>query len=164
MAQGMTKEVQDYCVYTTTSANQQAQILCHQEYVQRAYLEDGTELDVSGSNALTYRFPNAGEHKVWIELKNNVTDFMTFFFACDKLTSIPANFFANNPDATNFRECFAYCSGLTGKCPVDNDGTPIYNRSGNGKEGYAIVTSYSRCFFGCTKMSDYNSIPDDWKN
>ena len=120
-----------------------------------------------------------------------VTTFRYCFSGCSSLTSIPANLFTNNTAVTTFEGCFRYCTGLTGSipenlfanntavisftncfddcrsltgsCPVDNDGTPIYNRSGNGKEGYAIVDFYRDCFYNCTGLTDYNSIPSDWK-
>ena len=259
------------CIYTTTGANRSVRIINKKEYAKRIYLEDGAELDVSGSGALDYTFSEAGDHKVWIILKpdvtslfscfrdcsrltsipgnlfvNNtvVTDFTSCFIGCSGLTSIPDNLFANNtavtdfdycfqgcsgltsiPDnlfanntavtdfdycfqgcsgltsipgnlfenntaVTNFNGCFSNCSGLTSipenlfinntavtnfgacfqgctnltsSCPIDNDGTPIYNRSGNGKEGYAVVGSYRLCFSNCTKMADYASIPSGWK-
>ena len=259
------------CVYTTTSANEAVKIIDEQAYAKRIYLEDGTELDVSGSMALDYTFPEIGEHKVWIILKPDVTDLFSCFRDCSRLTSIPGNLFANNTDVTDFTSCFRGCSrltsipenlfatntavtnfnycfmgcsgltsipgnlfanntavtsfsgcfddcsgltsipenlfanntvvtnfgacfnncsgltsipenlfaanaavtdfsscfndctNLTSSCPIDNDGTPIYNRSGNGKEGYAVVGSYSSCFFNCTKMADYASIPSGWK-
>ena len=91
-----------------------------------------------------------------------VTDFSGCFSGCTGLTSIPEKLFASNTAVTNFQECFYNCSGLTGSCPVDNDGTPIYNRS-SGKEGYAIVTSYTDCFYRCSGLTDYGSIPSDWK-
>ena len=231
------------CIYTTTKANQSVQIINKKEYAQRIYLEDGTELDVSGSGALKHIFPEAGDHKVWIILKTGVTNFSVCFQTCSGLTSIPGNLFANNADVTdfvacfsncfgltsipgnlfanntavtnfnscfigcsgltsipanlfatntaatsfiscfgscsgltsipenlftantaviNFRNCFYGCTSLTSSCPVDNDGTPIYNRS-SGKDGYAVVESYSKCFYNCTKMADYASIPSGWK-
>ena len=234
------------CIYTTTSANQNIKIIDKKEYAQRIYLQDGTELDVSGTGPLNYTFPDAGEHKVWIEFKEDITNFSNFFGSCSELTSIPENLFAANtavtdfsycfyqcsnltsipdnlfanntavttfhqcfmgcsgltgsipenlfanntavtnfsacflhcrgltgsipenlfancPNVTTINQCFMGCSGLTGNVPIDNDGTPIYNRSGNGKEGYTIVTYYDLCFYGCTGLTDYNSIPIDWK-
>lgn len=163
MMQGGGKSALEPYIYTTTEANQIVSIIGYKEYVQRIYLEDGTELDVSGSGALNYTFSEAGEHKVWIEFKEDVTDFSYCFSNCPELTSIPDKLFANNTAVTNFSACFANCSRLTGSCPKDNDGTPIYNRSGEGKEGCAIVTSYNYCFENCTGLSDYSSIPSGWK-
>lgn len=91
-----------------------------------------------------------------------VTDFSYCFGNCYSLTSIPANLFANNTAVTNFYGCFYHCHNLTSSCPIDNDGTPIYNRS-SGKSGYSIVTSYKYCFYNCTDMADYASISSDWK-
>ena len=93
-----------------------------------------------------------------------VTNFSSTFYNCKGLTeSIPANLFSNNTAVTNFENTFNSCSGLTGNVPVDNDGTPIYNRSGEGKDGYAVVTNYSYCFRSCTGLTDYSSIPSGWK-
>lgn len=91
-----------------------------------------------------------------------VTDFSLCFYYCTGLTSIPSNLFANNTKVTDFSNCFASCLGLTSSTPLDNDGTPMYNRS-DGKEGYSKVNLPDRCFYRCTLMSDYSSIPSDWK-
>ena len=289
--------VAEPCTYTTTGASQSVRLINKQEYAKKITLEDGTDVPITGTGALSYTFADIGEHKVTIEFDEDITGFSLCFSGCTGLTSIPANLFANCPNVTdfggcfsncsgltsipenlfannttvtdfhqcfyqcsnltsipetlfstntaviNFANCFAYCSGLTsipenlfanntkvfyfgscfsncsglrsipdklfstntavnnfygcfsgctgltsipenlfanntavtsfdscfrnctgltGNCPTDNDGTPIYNRSGEGKEGYAIVTSYSGCFAGCTGLSDYASIPSSW--
>ena len=92
-----------------------------------------------------------------------VVNFASCFHNCTKLTSIPNGLFANNPEVTNFAYCFQNCTKLTSPTPIDNDGTPLYNRS-SGKEGYSIVTSPQGCFKGCTLMPDYDSIPSNWIN
>ena len=91
-----------------------------------------------------------------------VTNFQNCFNACTGLTSIPERLFANNTKVTNFRNCFNGCTGITSSTPLDNDGTPLYNRS-EGKEGYSIVNDHGGCFYNCTLMSDYSSMPSDWK-
>ena len=262
--------VAEPCTFTTTGASQNVRLINKQEYAKKITLEDGTDVPITGTGALNYTFAEAGEHKVTIELKEDVTDFsscfafctsltsipetlfanntavtdfyscfygctsltsipetlfanntavttfrycfsgcegltsipetlfanntaVTDFYACfygctsltsipenlfanntavtdfygcfsscRGLTSIPENLFANNTAVTSFGSCFSGCSGLTGKVPVDNDGTPIYNRSGSGKDGYAIVTNYGGCFKNCTGLSDYASIPSGW--
>ena len=63
-----------------------------------------------------------------------VTDFSSCFNGCTGLTSIPEGLFANNTEVTDFSSCFNGCTGLTSSTPIDNDGTPLYNRS-EGKEG-----------------------------
>ena len=92
-----------------------------------------------------------------------VTSFNATFSNCSGLTSIPENLFKYNTAVTSFEWTFAYCHGLTGNVPVDSDGTPIYNRSGLGKEGYSVVTDYENCFTNCTGLTDYDSIPSRWK-
>ena len=92
-----------------------------------------------------------------------VTDFSWTFYNCSGLTSIPEKLFSNNTAVTNFYRTFYGCRGLIGNVPTDTDGTPIYNRSGEGKEGYAVVTNYTGCFYNCTGLTDYSSIPTDWK-
>ena len=92
-----------------------------------------------------------------------VTSFYNTFAYCNGLTSIPENLFSNNKAVTSFSGTFQNCRGLTGNTPVDSDGTPIYNRSTPGKEGYAIVTGYTYCFGNCTGLTDYSSIPSGWK-
>ena len=231
------------CTYTTTGASQSVQLINKQEYTKKITLEDGTDIPITGTGELNYTFPDAGEHKVTIEFKEDVTDFSYCFdgcsgltsipetlfvnntaatnfyrcfygctsltsipenlfanntavnsfyncfnsctgltsipenlfstntavtnftgcfYGCTKLTNIPENLFSTNTAVTNFTGCFRDCTGLTGNCPIDNDGTPIYNRSGEGKEGYAKVTNYSGCFYNCSGLTDYNSIPSDW--
>ena len=233
------------CTFTTTGASQSIKLINKQECAKKITLEDGTDIPITGTGVLNYTFPEAGEHKVTIEFKEDVTDFSycfdycsdltsipetlftnntavtdftgcfwsctgltsipdtlfaantavtefgycfssctgltgsipenlfanntkvtTFescFMNCTGLTSIPENLFANNTAVTDFSSCFSGCTRLTGNCPVDNDGTPIYNRSGSGKEGYTIVRYYDNCFLGCTGLTDYDSIPSGWK-
>ena len=92
-----------------------------------------------------------------------VTHFSSTFGYCSGLTSIPDNLFSNCTNVTNFNSTFENCRGLTGTVPTDTDGTPIYNRSDEGKEGYAVVTNYDNCFRNCTGLTDYGSIPSGWK-
>ena len=236
--------VQTCCVYTTTEASQNVKLISSQECANKITLEDGTDIPITGTGALSYTFAEAGDHKVTIEFKEDVTNFdycfsgcttltsipdnlfasntavtsfgncfrgcsgltsipanlfenntavtnfsscfwgcsgltsipsdlfanntaVTYFTYCFRdckgLTSIPSNLFASNTAVTDFRYCFYKCSGLTGNVPVDNDATPIYNRSGSGKSGYAKVISYSYCFYDCTGLTDYSSIPSGWK-
>lgn len=94
----------------------------------------------------------------------NLTDLNATFNNCSNLATIPSDLFANCTKIKSFTNTFNSCSSLTSSCPVDNDGTPIYNRAGNGKEGYEIVTTYNSCFYNCTEMTDYSSIPSNWKS
>ena len=121
-------------VYTTTSANQSVRLTLRKEYFEYIETEDGVE-DFSGSGTLNHTFVNAGEHEVKVLFKKGLT---------------------------SFTNCFQNCTGLTSSTPLDNDGTPLYNRS-EGKEGYSVANSHDGCFYGCTLMSDYSNIPAGWK-
>ena len=90
-----------------------------------------------------------------------VTDFNGTFSKCGGLTSIPDNLFSTNTAVTDFSGTFSNCGELL-IMPKDNDGTPIYNRSEEGKEGYAIVTIMSGCFCECEKIEGYESVPKEW--
>ncbi len=80
----------------------------------------------------------------------NVTDFSNVFGSCSGLTgNIPSNLFANNLKVTDFMNTFFYCGNLTGNAPE------LWNRTN--------VTSHDNCFSGCTRLSNYSSIPSDWK-
>ena len=93
----------------------------------------------------------------------NVTSFYNCFDNCLDLISIPKNLFTNNTKVTSFGSCFNACYDLE-VMPIDSDGTPIYNRSGSGKEGYSIVTKFSSCFYSCKKLLEkYPDIPEDWR-
>lgn len=96
-----------------------------------------------------------------------VTNFSYTFFNCLGLTSIPNGLFDKCTLVTNFNETFGNCSGLTGTVPYDSlngiqTPTPLYDRS-VGVNGYAMVTSYGECFENCIGLSDYDSIPTNWK-
>lgn len=117
------------------------------------------------------RFPEVGDEILLeVEFKDGLTDLSAMHFIyCLGLTEISSNLFEDCTEVTNFACAFdcsmlidTYTHPLTSSCPIDKDGTPLYNRS-NGKEGYATVTVSEGCFNGCTNMSDYASIPDEWK-
>ena len=80
----------------------------------------------------------------------NVTKFDLTFYNCANLTgSIPGGLFDNCPNVTTFSWTFASNSGLTGPAPE------LWNR--------ANVTEPWGCFIGCFGLSNYASIPNDWK-
>lgn len=97
----------------------------------------------------------------------NVTTFYYAFVNCTNLTSIPQSLFDNCPNVTDFSNTFQNCYNLTGTVPYDSLGgtqtsTPLYDRS-VGVNGYVKPTVFYGCFFNCTKLSDYSSIPSSWK-
>ena len=133
------------CTFTTIDAIQRIKIINNQEYAKKITLEDGTDVPITGTGALDYTFAEAGEHKVTIELKEDVTSFSACFSGCTSLTSIPDNLFSTNTAVTDFSRCFQSCRGLTS--------IPENLFASN-----TAVTSFSACFSGCTSLI---SIPDN---
>ena len=90
-----------------------------------------------------------------------VINFGFCFSGCPSLTTISKKLFSNNTKVTNFESTFEGCSSLT-IMPIDNDGTPIYNRS-KGKEGYVIPEYTTGCFRNCPNLEGYDQILNYWK-
>lgn len=93
---------------------------------------------------------------------NSILNVNNMFYGCTALMSIPSYLFANAKNINYFDNTFNGCTSLYSPTPLDNDGTPIYERS-NGKSEYVIPSSNSRCFYNCKSMSDYSSIPISWE-
>jgi hypothetical protein len=76
----------------------------------------------------------------------------SIFSRCTALTSIPDGLFtkAKNPKISNFRNAFSDCTGLTGAAP------DLWNRYPSADGRY--------CFRNCTGLSNYASIPSNWKS
>lgn len=70
-------------------------------------------------------------------------------FGRSYITTIPHDLFDNNPLANDFSWCFEDCSGIT-------DDVPALWLDFPSADGYG-------CFSGCTRATNYSSIPSDWK-
>lgn len=97
--------------------------------------------------------------------KNNteITQFDRVFSSCTKLTAIPTGLLDNCKKAKSFYEAFYNCRALSGSSPytvVGPNTIHLYERDGS--NGFAAPTSTSKCFAGCTGLSDYASIPAGW--
>lgn len=55
---------------------------------------------------------------------------------------------------------FYLCFNLTGETPKTN-GIELWKRAG--LISYPAMTNGLICFYGCTNLANYNSIPTDWK-
>ena len=98
-----------------------------------------------------------------------VTSFYQTFHNCAKLQSIPEGLFDKNTKVTDFKYLFDWCDKLTGESPytiINVDGVDtkvhLYERA-NYPEYFTTPTNYSRCYYMCTGLTDYSSIPTDWK-
>ena len=93
-----------------------------------------------------------------------VTDLYFCFYKCSSLTAIPVGLFDHCTVVTNFFKCFYKCSSLTGETPytiVDGKKVKLWERSP--ENGFVKISSDSKCFIGCTGLSDYAEIPYGWK-
>lgn len=70
-------------------------------------------------------------------------------FSTTPITSIPADLFTYNTSAVAFQYSFYNCTSLTGNAPE------LWNKTG----AYG-----GKCFWNCTGLSNYSSIPDNWIN
>ncbi len=113
-----------------------------------------------------------------------VTDFSETFNSLNKITEIPQNLFDKCPEVQSFAGTFNHCTslktipeGLLDNCQkVTNFGhlkrgielgifSDCGSLTGNAPELWkrTNVTSNLYAFKGCTQLSNYADIPDDWK-
>lgn len=87
------------------------------------------------------------------------------FAGCSSLTAIPASFFDSNRALAAMEGVFMNCSALAGESPyTETGGTRIhlYER-GLRPDLFAPIDRSYLCFFGCQNLSDYETIPQNWK-
>ena len=99
-----------------------------------------------------------------------VTSFSHVFSSCSALTSIPEGLFDYNTKVTEFMYAFSMCGNLTGESPytvININGVDtkvhLYERANYPEYFNATPTSYSSCFYDCSRLTDYSSIPTGWK-
>ncbi len=79
----------------------------------------------------------------------NVERFVGTFSNINITEVLPITLFDNCLKATNFAETFRSCTELTGNAPS------LWSRSD--------ITDSTLCFASCLKLSNYTSIPPEWK-
>ena len=87
------------------------------------------------------------------------------FAGCSSLSSLPAELFDDCRALTVVEGLFMNCTALKGESPytmLDGKKVHLYERSACPEQFSAITGGYL-CFFGCTGLDDYASIPDNWK-
>lgn len=88
-----------------------------------------------------------------------LTSFNQLFQNCTSLTSIPEYLFYSCNNVTSFYCTFDGCTGLTGKA------IKLWERVENGENnGYEGEPDGKNCYRGCTGLSNYDSIPNYWKD
>lgn len=99
------------------------------------------------------------------------TTFERAFDSCSGLKEIPSGLFDGNMKVTNFRSAFNGCSSLTGESPyteIEVNGSPVkvhlYDRENYTAElGCVAPATTTKCFYGCTGLSDYADMSSAWK-
>ena len=98
-----------------------------------------------------------------------VTNFNSIFYQCDMLKTIPVALFDNCTKVTDFTDSFRGCDNLVGESPYttiningENIKIHLYERS-NYPEYFTAPTSYADCFCDSPGLTDYSSIPSNWK-
>lgn len=93
-----------------------------------------------------------------------VTGFATLFSGCTNLKSVPVSLFDQCKKVSSFANAFNGCTALTGESPytlVNGIKVHLYERSTD--NGFKTPATKTKCFFNCTGLSDYDSIPAEWK-
>lgn len=113
----------------------------------------------------------------------NLQSIWGLFYDCANITAIPETLLQNSPSINTAYFLFSGCTGVTGAIPVNlfqnqlslNNFYGVFyncsNMTGNGNDFIAAVTAVGRpvpsntsgCFYNCTTLSDYASIPAGWK-
>lgn len=89
------------------------------------------------------------------------------FASCTSLKSIPVALFDKALKASKFDYAFAGCTGLTGESPYtmyNGNKIHLYERKQNyNLGGFNNRITGTKCFNGCTGLSDYEDITTGWK-
>jgi hypothetical protein len=107
----------------------------------------------------------------------NATSFASCFNNCQSLSSYPSDLFDNNPNVVSFSSTFRNCRQLTFPLQFTNNTqvvifNNVYNmiNTSNAMTGTAPELwnrnpepSGFRAFFNCVNLSNYASIPANWK-
>ena len=97
-----------------------------------------------------------------------VTSFSGAFWACTNLKTVPEGLFDKNTKVKDFGYTFYNCKNWIGESPytiINEDGADtkvhLYERS-NYPDAFTAPTSSGDCFYNCTGLTDYSSIPSSW--
>lgn len=93
-------------------------------------------------------------------------DFSDTFAGCTSLASIPAGLFDSCRKVESFSGTFQADSKIEGESPytlINGTKVHLYERSDYKDEFTSQTIDGSGCFGGCTKLSDYSTMPSSWK-
>lgn len=102
------------------------------------------------TNAM-YLFQNTNITSIPTNLFINNPLIETFYFAFSNclITSIPSTLFDSCQNVKTFTSTFRNCKSITSAVPTLWDRTNVEDSTG--------------CFYGCTKATNYSSIPSEWR-
>jgi hypothetical protein len=92
--------------------------------------------------------------------------FTCCFSNCTSLTEVPVSIFDNNRKAEYLVQTFYNCKSMKGESPyteINGVKYHLYERS-NAPDYFKSPKSYDACFNKCSKLSDYMSMPSEWKS
>lgn len=94
--------------------------------------------------------------------------FESTFAYCTQLKTIPVDLFENNINIYTVRDLFRGCTSLTGESPYDHHDyekidVRLYEREYNPHYYTQVPAVWERTFSECEGLTDYDSIPSDWK-
>lgn len=90
---------------------------------------------------------------------NQLENAEKMFYNCTSLTNIDKEIFEYCRHINNFESTFEGCVNLEGN-PI-----PLWDRVENGEENkYIGIPDGKSCYKGCTKLNDYNLIPEYWRD
>ena len=93
-----------------------------------------------------------------------LSDLTDAFAGCESLRTIPAGLFDRNRLILSFFRTFAGCSALEGESPATEIGDRIYHLYERAENPVEFTVPDGRyCYAGCTGLTDYDRIPEEWK-
>lgn len=95
-----------------------------------------------------------------------VMDFEACFENCIGLTAIPEELFDHCTEVKDFNLCFSFCRGLRGSTPytvVEGKKIRLWERSPENGFAKPDSSGVTYCFQGCSGLSDFAEIPNNWK-
>lgn len=96
---------------------------------------------------------------------SNVSDLGRCFLHCDNLRELPIGLFDDQRKVVNFQYAIAYCGKLVMESPftiIDGKKVHFYERA-NYPDHFVTPKNFSDCFMNSLKLTDYSSIPTEWK-
>jgi len=126
------------------------------EYLEKAFL-DCTALETIPENLFSV-----------LEGSTKSVKLSYCFKGCTALKNLPAGLF-DTVRSINFIDCcFEGCKSLTGESPytiIDGEKVHLYERvqGDNFPRVPSNRTAHEGCFNGCTGLTDYATMPDEWK-